>query len=222
MRRNILFSRSESKAKDGELLFRNDASSYHVVSASNHPSLYDVPKIFLIFFYLFFFPFRGILILHSSSTENLCSRSRALIRAITPARAFPPFLPSRPHKYTRRGEEEQRERVAAAGGVRWQCPRRKTAKSHCRWGERRIRSTGIRDFKTNISRVNPAWMYLSLLSGTSPQRGNVVEMPRGKRAKQITDVLLYIFPAELSRPRREGKKTRPDQDKNTQSNKTDV
>lgn len=115
----------------------------------------------------------------------------------------PSFLPSRPHKYMRKRnsgptrKQDSSERSTAESGT-------KTAKSYYRRDERRMRSTEIRDFKTNISRVNPAWMYVSLLPGDPwlylPERRQRRETPRGKRAEQITDVLLYIFPAESSQP----------------------
>lgn len=170
------------------------------------------------FIFSFFVCFCRFLILLPSSTENLCSRSRALIRAITPARVFPPFHHPALINTRRRGRgtaDRRRGTTTAAGGVRWK-PGTKTAKSYCRRDGRRMWSSRIRDFKTNISRVNSAWMYVSLLPGNPwlclPKRGRrrrVAKTPRGKRAEQIVDVLLYIFPAELSQPRREGKKSQP-------------
>lgn len=43
----------------------------------------------------------------------------------------------------------------------------------------RIRGTGrIRDFKTNISRVNPAWMYPQVRRGMYPSLGDTRERSR--------------------------------------------
>lgn len=77
----------------------------------------------------------------TSSTENLCSRSRALIRAITPARAYPLRF-CHPALINTRDEARKKKRSAggptkrSAGGRREGCePAKpgttKTAKSQC-------------------------------------------------------------------------------------------
>jgi len=58
------------------------------------------------------------ILIFPSSVENLCFRSRALIRAITPARVFPPFYHLALINTRRRGTVDLRERRTTAGGIR--------------------------------------------------------------------------------------------------------